>query len=217
MDETWQRIEGWLSLNAKPVARSLRKRATDKDVARAERALGRALPEDFRQSLARHDGQQLNEWGSSPGLVYGRNLFPISKSLEIWQMLAGLLDEDDGRPRKVLTYGPVRAVWWDRLWWPIGESSGNDFCCLDLHPAPRGRVGQVIQFWSQNLLRSVLAKSFGQWLGGFADELDAREFIYSEGEAALIPNRDVQVGGRTDEPPAASRAARRKGGRRPRH
>jgi cell wall assembly regulator SMI1 len=210
VDEIWKRLEEWAAANAKPVARSLGKGVTDKAVAKAEAALGQPLPKDYLASLARHNGQKRGDFGS-PGFVFGESLFPIATSLETWRMLAEILDEDDERPRKVLTDGPVRAVWWDKLWWPITDDGNNNLTCLDLHPAPRGRVGQVIQYWNDNLLRSVIAKSYADWLAEFADDLDKGEYVYAEEYGGLMLTQDALAEGLIEEPPAAFRPYKGKG------
>jgi cell wall assembly regulator SMI1 len=215
VDEIWRRIELWLKHNARPVLRSLRKGATEKDIAGAEDALGRSLPDDFRQSLLRHDGQQPDRtYGTSFGLAYENYLYPVSKAVRVRQTLVDLLDKGLGRDLEVLTEGPVRAVWWDRGWLPFVEDGGNNPGCVDLHPAAGGRVGQVIQFWSQNHLRSVLARSFRGWLGRFADALEEGGYVYSAAHRGLLTVRNAISEGVIPRPQPPAREEGRRNPRR---
>jgi cell wall assembly regulator SMI1 len=196
VDEIWRRIEHWLSRNARPVSKSLRPGASGGDIAAAEKALGRPLPDDFLASLSRHDGQQPDpNRGGSPGFVYGLYLFPITRAVQRHQVLDRLLEQGVGRNAKVLTDGPVRAVWWDRAWLPVADDGMSNFQCLDLHPAPRGRVGQVIQCRAQNPWRSVEAKSFRAWLSDFADGLTSGGYVYSREHDGLITRDDAIAAG----------------------
>jgi cell wall assembly regulator SMI1 len=181
VDEIWQRIERWLSRNAKPVFKSLRPPASESEIAAAEDALSRPLPDDFRQSLLRHDGQRLStKSGTAPGFHSSEYLLPLKDCLEYRQMMVELLGEGIGKDLDIDTEGPVRAVWWDRAWLPFTLDGMNNTECLDLHPARGGRKGQVIEHWSQEHTRLVNARSFLAWLGGFADGLDAGEYVYAK-------------------------------------
>src|SRR5262245_33564067 len=81
MEMIWERIEAWLSHNAPLVFQSLRGGATEHDIISAEVVLGNPLPSDYRESLKRHDGQVLDQFGCSPGFTYGLNLYPLAKTL----------------------------------------------------------------------------------------------------------------------------------------
>src|SRR4051794_24251452 len=111
----WQRIESWLSQNAPPVLRSLQGGATEQDIASAEAVIGQSLPSDYRESLLIHDGQVLDQFGCSPGFVYGLNLYPVAKATSRRQGLVELLARGLGQNLLIQTHGPVRAIWWDRL------------------------------------------------------------------------------------------------------
>jgi len=53
----WADVEAWLGANAPRAARELRAGADAATLQKLEAALGRALPADYRASLARHDGR----------------------------------------------------------------------------------------------------------------------------------------------------------------
>ncbi len=195
MSTVWQRIESWLSQNALPVFRSLRSGATEQDIASAEAILGQSLPSDYRESLLRHDGQELDQYGCSPGFVYGLNLYPLSKVLFGRRMIDDLLRTELGGDLVIKTYGPVRPVWWDKHWVTIADDGNGNYCCLDLNPATGGHVGQIIKVWNEGHLRRVLSDSFREWLTVFADLLEAGEYVYSESHNGLISLDDAIADG----------------------
>lgn len=195
MEAIWRWIEEWLSHNAPSVLQSLRGGATERDIRALESAFGGPLPGEYRESLLRHDGQVLDEFGCSPGFIYGLNLYPIAKAVSRWQGWSELLGERIGQDVSIETNGPVRPVWWDRLWIPIADDGNNNYCCLDLSPANGGQFGQVIQVWSQEHRRRVLAGSFRDWMTRFADELEAGGYVYSPAHNGLISLRDAIADG----------------------
>ena len=79
MDEIWARIEAWLDKNAPRALASLRSPADELDVAKFERKLGATLPDDFRASLRRHNGQ------FPTFAVFGRwELLDLQRLSELW-------------------------------------------------------------------------------------------------------------------------------------
>lgn len=195
MESIWQRIESWLSQNAPSVLKSLRGSASESDISVVETELGQTLPGDYRESLLVHDGQALDRYGCSPGFIYGLNLYPLSKVIFGRKMIKDLLSTGLGHDLSISTHGPVRAVWWDRLWVPIADDCNGNYCCLDLNPAAGGSVGQIIQVWNEGHLRTVLAPSFRKWLSDFADALEAGLYIYSERHNGLISLDDAIADG----------------------
>src|SRR5438270_742402 len=144
----WQRIESWLSQNAPAVLQSLRRGATEEEIASAQAILGRSLPGDYRESVLLHDGQVVDLYGCSPRFLYALELFPLAKVTSEWKCMSKLLDQGLGQDLSIRTHGPVRAIWWDKCWIPI-TGDGDSFCCLDMNPAEGGHVGQIIQVWKQ--------------------------------------------------------------------
>lgn len=191
----WKKIESWLSHNAPPVLRSLRGGATEQEIASVEAAIGHTFPSDYRESLLIHEGQELDQFGCSPGFVYGLNLYPLSKVLFGRKMINDLLRTGLGHDLVIKTHGAVRPVWLDRAWIPIADDGNNNHCCLDLNPAADGHVGQVIKVWNESHLRVVQSKSFHEWLAAFAELLEGGEYIYSEAHNGLISLDDAIADG----------------------
>ena len=74
--ESWRRVEAWLGEHLPAVRASLRPGVSKRDLNKFEKALGRALPEDVRESWLIHDGQ-----GQPPDEFYATAKGPIPKSL----------------------------------------------------------------------------------------------------------------------------------------
>jgi molybdopterin molybdotransferase len=165
------------------------------DIISAEAALGQSLPGDYRESLLIHDGQVPDQFGCSPGFLFGLNLYPIAKAASRRQGLLDLVARGLGQDLSISTHGPVRPAWWDRLWVPIADDGNNNYCCLDLNPAAGGHVGQVVKVWNESNLRSVQSRSFRDWLTVFADLLEVGEFVYSEAHNGLISLEDSAADG----------------------
>lgn len=195
MREIWQRIESWLSQYAPPVLQSLRSGATEQEIASAETALGQPFPNDYRESLSLHDGQMVNQYGCSPPFTHGLDLFPLAKTISRRQGVSELLDERLRQDLTISTHGPVRPVWWDRLWIPFADDGNGNYCCLDLNPAAGGHVGQIIRVWNESHLRTVVAGSFRAWLDYFADELEAGGYVYSPAHNGLLSLEDAIADG----------------------
>src|SRR4051795_11911270 len=81
--ESWLRIETWLEEHLPAVRATLRPGISEKDLAKFEKLVGRALPEDVRESRLIHDGQRPvppddeHDVPDSEELLYGYALNPL--------------------------------------------------------------------------------------------------------------------------------------------
>jgi len=177
MDEAWDRIEAWLAANAPRVLESLQPGATDAQIAEAEAALSVRLPDEFKASCRRHDGQG----DERAGFVLGWELLSLARIGEVWAFWKDLLD-GGGFADSVAEGGPgVRADWWNARWVPLTCSGSSNYNCLDLDPAPGGRAGQVISVWHDDGDRDALAPSFRVWLEDFAGALESGGYVVEDG------------------------------------
>jgi cell wall assembly regulator SMI1 len=94
-------------------------------------------------------------------------LSPISEVIADGKMLTELLDNGEfaDRQKKVVSDAEVRKEWWDRHWLPILGDGGGDHVCLDFHPSPAGKVGQVIEFRHDSGTRKMLHESLDAFIG----------------------------------------------------
>lgn len=137
------------------------------------------LPEDIRASYRRHNG------GYEVQLVTPMKILPVEGTLEHWQILRELLDDDDwaSQPPYYFTDeivlrsgwqpGPIQPVWWHQRWVPFGMDNAGNHTCLDLAPAPGGAIGQILDWDHECGPSRVLFPSFHQLLTAFADQLES--------------------------------------------
>jgi cell wall assembly regulator SMI1 len=186
VDEAWDRIEAWLKANA-PKWKPLLRGASDAQVARAEKDLGVKLPADVKASYRRHNGT--DDHGFFPdhaGDDVSWYLLPLSAMVGEAEEWAELLDDGDFDDSKPKAGRGVRREAWNTKWVPFAGNGGGDCWCLDFAPAAGGKRGQVIYVSHEMAPREVLARSFREWLGGFAVALEAGAYRYEEGER-LVP------------------------------
>ncbi|MFT3699565.1 MAG: SMI1/KNR4 family protein [Kofleriaceae bacterium] len=136
--------------------------ASNHAIADCERALGVALPADYRHSLTLHDG-----FGTYLGSYELSSLNEVVDDARMFDEIASSLEAGTVR-----VTGPVRAQRWNKRWVPIVHTSSANTLVLDLDPLPAGNVGQVVEITREMNVVEILAPSFAVWLERFADELD---------------------------------------------
>src|SRR4051794_16095747 len=161
MQDVWHRIEAWLRKHAPALSARLPAGVSQAELAAAEEALGVRLPEEVRSSYALHNG--------SPDLWPFDNgpLLSLAQVVAQWGVWRDLLRAGTFAGMRSSPIGPVKRDWWNPRWVPVAGASG-DHDCLDLDPAPGGRVGQVIDFGHEGGATSVFANSFREYLTSFA-------------------------------------------------
>jgi cell wall assembly regulator SMI1 len=188
MRATWERIEAWLRTNAPQVYETLRPGATDERIAEAERRLGVVFPEPVRESYRIHDRQS----PEGPMLIDAWEFLSLERIVDEWNVWKQLLDGGEFARSRSKPEAGIRPDWWDARWIPLTYSGSGDHHCLDLDPAPGGAVGQVILMWHDSPERPLVAPSFEAWLGRFADDLEAGEYVLSEEYGGLVRKDDVE-------------------------
>ncbi|MEZ0314826.1 MAG: SMI1/KNR4 family protein [Myxococcota bacterium] len=145
--ERWHTIEAWMAANAPDALGSLRRPASPEAIAAAEKELGVTLPLDYKELLARHDGQ-----GRLGPMVAYCSLLPVGELFHKRERLAGLMDE------------------WKPGWIPIGQFQ-RDYMVLDLVPLPGGIVGQIFVCHVDDDRRTPIAASCSDLLARYFREL----------------------------------------------
>ena len=187
MQELWNRLEAWAKKNANRSLR-LRKGASEKQIAAAEKKMKVKFPADFRASLLCHDGQETKdkearafqdehggfcgfEWmpGCSP-------LAPLDAIVAQWKEDQENIDDDE-KP-KVIEKGLLHNVMFHPRRIPIAGTPywDGDNTYLDLFPGPKGKEGQIVMFanecdmvvmgdsMSHALTLHLLALESGDWV-----------------------------------------------------
>lgn len=187
MQSTWDRISAWLSTNAPTVYSSLRPGASEEAIAATEATLGVRFPDDLRQSLAIHDGQD----EEAPGLINGCELLSLERIVDEWSIWTELLNEGEFDGLTSESDDPVRGDWWNKAWVPLTYDGMGNHHCLDLDPADGGKVGQVIVMMQDDAYRPVIAPNYADWLEAFAEDLESGVYVYDEEDGGVVHRRDL--------------------------
>jgi cell wall assembly regulator SMI1 len=197
-DDVWDRFEAMLQVRAPALLASLRPPATEAQIALAESQLGVKLPAQVRRAYLRHNGSSHSDGTNDGWLFVCFNWWAsLDEIVQYWQMKVELTidlrKEDDG------TLFPVRdaywddlkiaPVWWSEKWIPIGLSGTPSSTYIDLDPAPKGTLGQ--------LLRDT-GMGEPSWLSSGLDHY--LELLIERVESGRLIFRDGWVWTSTDEP-----------------
>jgi cell wall assembly regulator SMI1 len=170
----WETIETELRNQFPDVLETLAPPARPAEIDQIEQICEVALPEDFRASLLRHNGQSGSNW--MRGLVNGadmHNVNGIAKHWQMWQMLAA--DGNEANPSSDTSEEIATDVIWHPKWIPFALTGANLSYVMDLAPRPKGSLGQVFTHAHGEPGR-VLAKSFTEWLEGIASWLVGKNY-----------------------------------------
>jgi cell wall assembly regulator SMI1 len=197
--DSWARIEAWLGKHLPVVKASLRPGVSPADLAAFEKAVGRPLPEDVRESYRIHDGQSPISGLWCGGVVFGYAVCPLLDStgsmtrksvLSEWRQWAETREDFKKTPdhlalvQRDCSSTPVEAIHCDYTnpgWIPLYSEEGYSASFgVDLDPGPKGVTGQVINFGRDDRKKYVLAWSWKQLLHEVAVELEAGNFVVND-------------------------------------
>jgi len=170
--DRWKQLEGWLAKNQPQALKQFRPPASASAISQVEKALGRALADDYKEFLAIHDGQEIG----GP-MVESATLLPVEEVVARYERLLTLDAGDEESEYE--SDNKVKPTFYSRGWIPIGCSPrGRDFLCLDFDPAKAGKPGQVILFVTDFNERFQVAPSFAELLSVFLKEAKAGEIEF---------------------------------------
>lgn len=202
MQSIWARIKNWLSSNAPSLLETLQLGASDTEIEELETRLSVQLPEDVKASYRIHNGQK--DVGSP--FLYGYeflSLKDIYGQWEIEQEVDSQIGEIYGsdylsQVDSQLEENEVRNEAWNPCWIPLATDIGGDHYCLDLAPAKKGKLGQIIAVAHEEGSRPLLAPSFQVWLEQFADALETGKYVFSEKYRGIINAEELAEYERSD-------------------
>lgn len=137
----------------------LPKGASPKAIAAAEKALGVSFPEEVRAFYLRHDG------GGDESICDERQLLSLEGMVSEWKVWKQLLDGGDFGANDHGSPDPgVQKKWWIPQWLPVTYDGSGNHHVVDLAPAKRGKVGQILSFWHDDDPRTIVAPDLLTWL-----------------------------------------------------
>lgn len=173
--EDWRRLEVYVeSIGAPPLA--LAKGATKKAIAAAEKEMNLSFPDDYRESLLLHDGQEGKE--PFPWMPGCAPLAPVATIVELHARALKKVPKKDPAvdPSSKLKAGMFRA----------GRIPIADRVFLDLDPGPAGVNGQLVAAVSDTDLVAIdtsFAAALERWVGA----LERGIWVYTASANAVHP------------------------------
>lgn len=174
--QLWNAIESLLAERLPAIDLKLRPGATEREIEEAELTLGVRFPDDYRASLALHDGQELDDDddGAVAWLPGAEWLGSLASLVRCWQQdrpsidAAMLAERSEWLDRS----GRVRQAHFHPRQIPIAGSRFWDYgrLLIDLAPGPNGTEGQVIA--RDDIELTWLAPSFRVLLAMIARDLE---------------------------------------------
>jgi len=178
---SYERLERWLAAYRPQILANLRPPADDAKLAMLEATIGTSLPSSFLDLYRWRDGQ-VDSRQSGP--FYGLAFLSVDDLLEQWEGWNDVIAEDpdlvEGDFYSSVEPGVVKELYANRLWIPFVDDWGGNHIGVDLDPGPNGRVGQVINFGSDEDTKYVLGQTVADFVDRIVTELEAGNFVLSD-------------------------------------
>jgi cell wall assembly regulator SMI1 len=181
MQEIWLTIERILTNKFPSILRDFNPPCTINDLDFLKTITNNQLA-DLYEFYALHDGQSSYDLAfSSPWRLL--SVRHIKSNLKVMnEDLTAQWEEDGISPSdEAEAQGPVKPVLWNRKWIPIASNGGGDLLCIDLDPDTGGRLGQIIIWWHETVLREVLYSSFSGMMSDYLHDLQVDMFEFISG------------------------------------
>jgi len=168
VQESWTVVENVLADRFPNIYKSLNPGASDADITRLESVIGKTIPDDFRDSLLIHNGQ--DDQSQLIRFVNYNSLLSVDDMIDDYKMHRGLFAGWD--PIEWLAPDKIKNVTWNSGWIKFTESDGDGYV-IDLDPGPHGVVGQVFMRYHDDPsnVSNTKSDSFATFLSDCANSL----------------------------------------------
>jgi cell wall assembly regulator SMI1 len=184
----WTKLEAWIKTNVPDLKKSLKKGASDKQIAKLEKRLGVELPEEYKTFLQLCNGQK----AEAEAGFYDGELLSAENVVIQWDVWRDLLEGGDFEGTTSEPQKGIRNDWWNPKWIPITYDGNGNHLCIDLEPARGGRPGQIITMWHDSAERELMYASFTDWLEHILTGVESGEIVFdAEDYCALVDKEDV--------------------------
>jgi cell wall assembly regulator SMI1 len=173
MNETWNGIERWLSVNAP--RKVLPAGASEADLRALENGLQSRFPDELRESYLIHNGS------ANHSIFLNYYLMSVDQILQITLMNRAALQEGVYDRWPIHPSKLIKPVRWSSGWITILDDGTGNHVCLDLDPAANGTYGQIITVEKIEGPLHVLGNSFRSWVTTLAADLEAGKYALSPG------------------------------------
>jgi len=206
MEIVMENLVAWIRENASDVLLHLNEGASTDDLKAVESETGLKIPDDYKEFLSRHDGEDGNSWlalfGDGNQLLSCKSIIsqhqldqeigaqfydPELETIDFWK---------DRTSRGVIfVRGPVKPLTLHPYWLPMTCMNGNVFRYFDYDPAPGGIPGQIIEVDPESCSYEVLANSFSDLVGNYLDDINNGVFeVDDEHFIERIIEKNIEVG-----------------------
>lgn len=162
MKQKWERLETWLKVYDPDLLVDLNPPAREANIQDLEQVIGAKLPAGFVACLKVHDGQK----GMASSLFTVGRYLSLEDILSEWAVWRALFDQGEFDDRFSEPDPEIKDGWWRLGWIPFVSNGFGDHLCLDLDPAPSGRIGQIIEVLHDFESRRVVSSNFDEWFAG---------------------------------------------------
>lgn len=207
---SWKKIDAWAEVNYPELADQLCEGASLNDLNELEHALDCSLPNEVRESLQHHDGQERG--GIPTGIIFGSMLLDCEEIVQEWLNWRKVNDQYLQEPIRT-SGGPehfakgqhgeknwrqellakqdccpqntIQKVYAHQGWIPLVRDWGGNNLAVDLAPGPAGKWGQVVLFGRDYDCKYVVARSWSAFLATVADDMSTEKWFVDEESGEL--------------------------------
>jgi cell wall assembly regulator SMI1 len=163
MKEQWEEIKNKLNkLNCIDKVK-LNNGASIESITKLEFNLGVTLPEDFKNFLAIHNGQE----ESAELCLFRSDILLSVQDIHVqWDNWIGLEDMNEEMVDDMLSNptGCIKPLYTNKKWIPITKDGCGNHIGIDLDPDENGIVGQIITFGTDQDTKNVIAESIIEFI-----------------------------------------------------
>lgn len=185
MKDSWDLIEQKLKQIVPETSIKLNNGVSDSDIQNLEKIIGAKLPHDFIIFYRVHNGQSRD----GAALIDGEELLSFDRIIEEWNIWNDLLNNNTFENSVASPDAGIKSNWWNPLWIPITYDGNGNHYCLDLDPTKEGSYGQIIRMWHDDDVRSLIAKSFKEWIKDYTNKLISGQLVYSEDYFGVVDRK----------------------------
>lgn len=151
--------------------------ATDSEIDEAENIMGLKLPDKVRELYKTHNGQ------SEGGLFAGLTFLSLEEAIVEWQNWESLVNENyTALDNDIISVPPhyIKEVYANKSYFPIGTDHSGNNLMIDLAPANKGILGQVINAGAEEDIRYVIANDIDSFLKLLTQQIEIDNIIVNK-------------------------------------
>lgn len=174
--ELWIRIHDWLAAHAPKIMDNLNSPATDAEILEAEKLLGHAMPDEWRDLYRAHNGMNSNSnFGS---LFYGMQFLTLTEAVGDHKNNSVPVEVDT--PVRAADNGISQKDIYNANWIAFASDGGDTKLRVDMDPGPTGKVGQVIFTDLADDTVILLDEGISQFMSTFVQDLELGRYFLNQ-------------------------------------